>query len=56
MIEGFFICCFFIALTGAVVTTLRSIMLPPNHPYNVKRRKQNWLDDHPDERWKCPYK
>lgn len=44
------------AITCGIIAGIRSVMLPPNHPSNVKFRKQRWLEDHPDERHKCPYK
>lgn len=41
---------------GGIFAGIRSCFLPSNHPSNVKMRKERWLADHPNERWKCPYK
>ena len=43
-------------LAGGIFDGIRSCFLPSNHPSNVKMRKERWLADHPNERWKCPYK
>ena len=40
----------------AFICFLCRIAFSPNHPYNVERRKQRWLNSHPRAQHKCPYK
>lgn len=55
MLEVFFLT-YVVAGIGALFKGARWANLPSNHPDKVSFRKKQWLADHPNERWKCPYK
>lgn len=51
-----FLLTYVVAGIGALFKGARWAKLPSNHPDKVSFRKKQWLADHPNERWKCPYK